>query len=465
MQKIKGLFKSMQSKHGTYSVGMIAVVVGIVVVANLIFGRLPEKIQNIDISDNKIYEITDTSKELLANLEQKVTLTVVAEDDSIDDRIKTFINKYAELSKNISVEWVDPVLHPSALSDYDTSENSVVVSCEETGKSDSILFSDIIVYDEYAYYYSGTTTESEFDGEGQLTSAINTVTNDVTKKIYQTAGHGEGTFSSSIQEAMEKSNFTLADLNLLMEAEIPEDCDLLIMNAPTTDLTEDEKNTVTAYLQGGGKLMFILGDTDKATPNLDVLLEEYGMQKAEGYIADVERCYQGNYYYIFPEITASGDMAKGLSTNMVLLVNSLGMNEVDAARDTISLDRFMTTSSNGYAITEENQTQGTFILGAVATETLEDEELESRFTVIAASTMIDSGITDSFSTVENITLFMNAVTSNFDDVENVSIEPKSLEVQYNTVQHAGAFSMLVIFGIPAVILIAGFGVWIKRRKA
>lgn len=161
---------------------------------------------------------------------------------------------------------------------------------------------------------------------------------------------------------------------------------------------------------------------------------------------------------------------------------------MDAARDTISLNSFMTTSSNGYAITDEKQTQGTYILGAVATESVgaqpdetkadaegssedtssdsgSEAAIESRFTVITASTMIDSGITDSFSTVENIPLFMNAVTSNFDDVENVSIEPKSLEVQYNTVQHTGAFSMLVIFGIPAVILIIGFVVWIKRRKA
>ena len=42
---------------------------------------------------------------------------------------------------------------------------------------------------------------------------------------------------------------------------------------------------------------------------------------------------------------------------------------------------------------------------------------------------------------------------------------KNLETKNNTIQHAGLFSLLVIFGIPAVILIAGFSVWFRRRKA
>ena len=57
--------------------------------------------------------------------------------------------------------------------------------------------------------------------------------------------------------------------------------------------------------------------------NLDALMKTYGMEKVDGYIADTTRCYQGNPYYIFPEITASGEMADGLSSKMVLLILSL----------------------------------------------------------------------------------------------------------------------------------------------
>ena len=85
--------------------------------------------------------------------------------------------------------------------------------------------------------------------------------------------------------------------------------------------------------------------------------------------------------------------------------------------------------------------------------------------MISAASLIDQSITDTFTQLENTQVFMNAVNANFEGVQNLSIEAKSLGVEYNTVQHAGLFSMLMIFGIPAVILIGGFVVWFRRRKA
>ena len=201
---------------------------------------------------------------------------------------------------------------------------------------------------------------------------------------------------------------------------------------------------------------------------------------------------------------------------MVLLINAHGLNLTDPARDTISTTSFMTTSNSGAAVTEDTQTEGTYTLGAVATETVSsshsdsenegepaentdgdtenagtdagdtdtenagtdagdtdtgndsgdaEDTKESRLTVISTANIIDSQLTETFTTLENTALFMNAVTANFDGVENLSIEPKSLAVQYNTIQHVGLLSLFAIFGIPLVILAGGFTVWFKRRKA
>ena len=198
----------------------------------------------------------------------------------------------------------------------------------------------------------------------------------------------------------------------------------------------------------------------------------------------------------------SGDMADGISSQMVLLMNSRGLTTTDPARDTITTSAFMTTSEQAYAVTEEDQKQGTYDLGVVATETISSDSdssdaassesdsstdassddtsadtstdissdgsadsKASRLTVISAGSLIDQQITDAFSQLENTQVFMNAVTANFDGVTNLSIEAKSLTTEYNTVQHAGGFSILVVFGIPAVVLIGGFVVWFRRRKA
>ena len=229
----------------------------------------------------------------------------------------------------------------------------------------------------------------------------------------------------------------------------------------------------------GGKVFIILGEMEGDAPNLDALLNEYGMQREEGYIADMQRNYQGNYYYIFPEITATGELAEGLSSDMVLLVNAHGLTMTDAARDTISVTEFMQTSSQAYAVTEETQEEGTYTLGAVATETIsseeedaedessdsEEETKESRLTVVSSDSLIDSQLTDNLATLENLDLFMNAVTSNFDDTQNVAIEAKSLEITYNTMKHTGVTGMVAIVGIPALVLLFGFMKWWKRRKA
>ena len=491
--KFGNMFRTSGTRNGSYSVGLTVVVIAIVIVLNFVIGQLPESLRNLDVSSTRIYEISDTTTDLLDSLDEDVDMTVLAVRDDTDDRITTFLSKYEALSDHINIEWVDPVLHPSALTEYDTSENTIVISCEATGKSTTVSFDDILVPDMYSYYYYGSTDYTEFDGEGQLTSAVNYVTSDVEKTIYQTTGHGEGTLSTTITDLMDQNNYNLSEINLLMNTSIPEDCDLLLMYEPATDLSDDETEMLRNYLADGGKVMILLGDTNATElPNLETVLEEYGMKAADGYIADPQRCYQGNYYYIFPELSVSGDMADGISSEMVLLTNTHGMNLIDPARDTITTTGFMSSSDGAYAVTETAQQQGDYTLGAVAEETVssqdddedtdssgedaeeasddsssdaESDEVTSRLTVISAGSMIDSQITDTFTQLENTKVFMNAVTANFDGVQNISVEPKSLQVEYNTVQYAGLFSLLVIFGIPAAVLIGGFVVWFRRRKA
>lgn len=478
LEKIKKSFQSAASRNGSYSVGMIALVICMVIVVNLIAGQLPESVKSIDISDNNIYGVSKTSKKILNKLDDKVTFTVYAEKDSTDTRIRSFIKKYTALTDKITVKWVDPVLHPAALTKANVEKNTIVVSCKDTGKTKDISFDDILVSDSYSYYTTGSSSESEFDGEGQFTSAINYVTSEQTEKLYYTTGHGETTFSDSVTKLFDKNSMSTEEINLMMKGQIPDDCDLLFLNAPSTDISDDEKTLLLNYLQAGGKIFIVLGESEDATPNLDEVLKEYGMEKTDGYIADMQRSYQGNYYYIFPEITATGDLAKGLESEMVLMINAHGLTTTDPARDTITTTAFMQTSDNAYAVTEDNQEQGTYNLGVAATESVSSDDSDSsdstsssedaktsRLTVISSESMIDSQITDAYSTLENLDLFMNAVTANFDNTKNVAIKAKSLQVSNNTMQHAGLISILTIFGIPLVILIYGFMRWWKRRKA
>lgn len=469
MDKIKKLFQSNDSKRGSYTLAMTSIVIAIVIIFNMIVNLIPENKRQFDISSTNIYEISSKSKKIINKVDHDVTFYVLAEKSSTDKRIKTFINKYASLSDKIHIKWIDPVLHPSALTKYGTEENNIVISCKKTNRTTTVSFDDILV--SSASYYSTSSSASSFDGDGQLTSALNYVTSDKEYKAYYTSGHGESSLSSEVTSLLTKSRISTSDLLLMTATSIPDDCDLLIIDGATSDFTKDEVKLLSSYLKKGGKVVTLLAQTNKSMKNLYGLLKDYGLTVQSGYIADTERSYQGNYYYLIPNLSVSGDMASGISSNSVMMINSKGMTQSTPARDSISTDSFMTTSSNGYAVTEKKQTQGTYVLGATSTESVKVKNSkgkkvtkESRLTVYGSNMLIDEQITSSFSSLENLTLFTNSVTASLGNADNVSISPKSLEVSYNTIAHPGPFSILVVFVIPVGLIIGGFIVWFRRRR-
>lgn len=469
MDKIKKLFQSNDSKRGSYTLAITSIVIAIVIIFNMIVNLIPENKRQFNISSTNIYEISSKSKKIINNVDHDVTFYVLAEKSNTDKRIKTFINKYASLSDKIHIKWIDPVLHPSALTKYGTEENNIVISCKKTNRTTTVSFDDILV--SSTSYYSTSSSASSFDGDGQLTSALNYVTSNKEYKAYYTSGHGESSLSSEVTSLLTKSRISTSDLLLMTATSIPDDCDLLIIDGATSDFTKDEVKLLSSYLKKGGKVVTLLAQTNKSMKNLYGLLKDYGLTVENGYIADTERSYQGNYYYLIPNLSVSGDMASGISSSSVMMINSKGMTQSTPVRDSISTDAFMTTSSNGYAVTEKKQSQGTYVLGATSTESVKVKNSkgkkvtkESRLTVYGSNMLIDEQITSSFSSLENLTLFTNSVTASLDNADNVSISPKSLEVSYNTIAHPGPFSILVVFVIPVGLIVGGFIVWFRRRR-
>ena len=88
---------------------MTAVFLAITVVINLIACQIPEKFRKIDVSNTKIYEISDTTEDFLKEMDKEISMKIIAVKENTDERIVTFLSKYAALSNKIHVEWIDPV--------------------------------------------------------------------------------------------------------------------------------------------------------------------------------------------------------------------------------------------------------------------------------------------------------------------------------------------------------------------
>ena len=159
------------------------------------------------------------------------------------------------------------------------------------------------------------------------------------------------------------------------------------------------------------------------------------------------------------------DAASSLtSDSMVLFYASRGFTLADPTRDTITVQPFLTTTENGYAVLDaDNMTQGTYVVGAVATEEI-SEDTTARLTVYGADTLINTDVTNSFTNVDNVDLFIHSATVGCDDVSAISVEPVSLLTPTNTITTGGIWGLLFILVIPAALLIYGFVRWMHRRK-
>jgi ABC-2 type transport system permease protein len=452
-------------RRGAFSAGIVTLAVAAVIVFNLLVAQFPASKVQIDLTDSKIYNITDVSVNYLNGMTDDVAIHVLADESSVDSRIVKFLDKYVSLSDHLSLEYVNPTVYPSVLSKYGADANTIVVTCEATGRQEIVNISDIIGIDEMMYYMYQQTKETSFDAEGQLTSAIDGVLTSVRHTAYLTSGHEEGSLSQDVIDALDKLHMTVNTINLLTDGAVPDDCDLLIIDAPTRDLANDELTMLREYLAQGGQMIYCMASSLDDFPNFDALCSDYGLSVAPGMVTDTQRYYQGTPFLFFPTLDTSVDAAESLDSDAtIMLFGSRGMTVTSPVRDTITVSPFLTTSDKGVAVSEDNsQVPGSYVVGAVATETV-DDNLTARLTVFGCDSLCGTKITSSFPNVDNSALFLASITAGFKDVSPISIEPVSLAEETNTVTTGGLWGLLFIFVLPAALLIFGFVRWTRRRK-
>lgn len=276
------------AKVGGYSVVLALIVLAILVAVNVLFSVLPSKFTQFDISAAQLYSLTSDTKVVATNLDKDVTIYWITQAGQESTVLDKLLDRYQDLSDLITVVKKDPDIYPTFAQQY-TDEtvvnNSLVVECGD--KSRYISYDDIYQVDTASYYTTGSVSQS-FDGEGQITSAIDYVVSDELPKLYLLSGHGKVALSDTFSNELTRSNYeTVEDFSLLNVDEIPEDCDALLINAPTSDISDEELTMLRDYVQGGGKLLVLSGPQKEASlTNLDTLLADYDVTVSDGIVVD-----------------------------------------------------------------------------------------------------------------------------------------------------------------------------------
>ncbi len=125
------------------------------------------------------------------------------------------------------------------------------------------------IYETTTDYYTYTST-SNYDGEGEITSAIDYVTKEDIPVVYTLQGHGETELDTYMTEAISKASFTVESLSLIDDSQIPEDCACLMILGPTSlDISESEAQLIIEYLENGGDALILSGYTTQDMPILN----------------------------------------------------------------------------------------------------------------------------------------------------------------------------------------------------
>ena len=465
-------------KHGTYSMAVTAVVIAIVVVLNLVVQEIPSKYREIDLSSQKLYTIGEQTEKILKNLKKDVTLYYIAQDGTESSDIKNLLEKYEEGSKHITVEQKDPAVSPKFASQYTSdniSNNSIIVVCGDKSKvvDYSSMYETSINYQTYSQEVTG------FDGEGQLTSAINYVVSDNMPVLYNLEGHDESSMSETMKETIEKANIEIKFLNLLSEEAVPDDAECLFIFAPETDLTKEEADKIISYLENGGKALIVSNYTDEDMPNFESVLENYGVQPVDGIVLEgnTDNYVSQNPYYLLPNIE-SGEITSELSSQSryVLVPLAQGIKKADNIRDTLNISSILTTSDSAYSKTnlkdmdtmekEGGDIEGPFDLAVSITEKVGDDK-ETQIAYFASASIFNDSINSMVSGTNYELLSASlAWMCSTDDSNQISIPSKSYDTMTLTVPTADInfWSIFVTGVLPVCILLIGFGIWMKRRK-
>lgn len=507
----KNPFKNKKFKYGSLSVVFTVIFVAAIVLVNVICNLLLDRFDvKADLTDGGIYSLGEELSEFAKNSESTVNFYFTSTEEnlvsagSVYKQTVEFVKNLTNLNKNYSVQYIDLLTNPSFSEKYSAnSEGGLIVECEETGRYKTFdIGSDFMRYvlqDGNSYdastaqmmvMYGYQVTDQTSIAEQELLSAIMSVTKINPIKVAFATGFGE-TENTALVSLLEKNAYIVDTLDVDTAAEIPSEYEILVINGPTMDYSDEVLDKIDAWLSNGGlfgkNLMYFASvNNPTSTPKINAFLNEWGISVDEGYSLQLDGNYaysvqgMGTPFYQRAELISDTDFYKaaqiGVNTSFrvngfrpvrmlweensnytnTALIRSYGENSV-----------IMPFDATGETWSEETAERGQFNV------LVESSKVRYEGTNAAYSRVIVGGsellFDEYFITATNynngdaaIALF-NAASGNTD--QSVTITPKSFTATTYEIDKSQQFGIGITFAVimPAVIIVIGIVIWVRRR--
>lgn len=487
-------------KYGTYSLVCMAVVLAIIIIANAALSVLPSKYTMITNNADGLYDISKTSIRLCQELEDDITVYVIATQDQDNDyhlKISEYVNRYAEISDRISVKYVDPELRPGFISAYtstalDSSLTHLIIVNDKTDRSYVCEYSDVITSEkdpslsdeeQYYYYLSYGTYKyvSSFNVENCLIAGITYVTMEKTPTVYLTTGHGETGADEYLSRLLSLSHITLGSVDLALDGKIPSDVETLIIYSPTSDFAKSEIELLKSFARAGGNIVLCSGynykNQNRVLNNLySFIEEEYGMKYKDVLVfeGDTDYAYKSGTQYIGYNIYVQpkNDIKDLISSNKVIFSMAHAIEISDNLPASVTVKELLTTTEKGYAKTSfgtdtvldkaEGDLSGAFVLGAVSEKNTDGITSKCMWFSSEFALNLDG----TYPSYANIYIPVHIMSQTVTEFNPITVDSASLSIIPLNISESSAkiWGTVFIAVIPCVIIAFGFAVRYRRIK-
>lgn len=487
MKRFIKLIKEKWLKQTSLTLLLVVLILIVFIALNVFVQSL--NINPIDFTKEKIYSLSDESKNEIRNIEQNVNIYFFGYSDSSSAIILG--KQYESCNPKIHVEVVSTSERPDLAAEYGVSTNSQLVAVSSSQRYKVIDASEMYTYDQTA----GTSIDIT---EQKLTNAILDVTISSKPQVYFLTGHGEYEISS--QSAMYYlAQYIVNDVNDvssldLLTNEMPEQCDLLIIANPTKDFTEIETQRLQNYINNGGKIFWmqdpyinIQGYESSNYPNINKILSQYGISFSKGIVCE-ESSSNMVYSYpdlIIPELTYNNIVKDIYRDGKVVLCDTGRINNVsdeEMNKLNVTASPFMKStessfyketlsSSATYLQKESGDEQGSFILGEMLDKKIDDEHTSTLIAYangfFATNYAVQLGNTSTYPITlrNNKDLLLNTVAYLTNREDSIRIRKETGLVAFLTATKTQDNIVRgVVFAFPIIIIIVGIIISIIRRR-
>ena len=439
---------------------------------------LPE----FDFTENKVYTLSEITKNKIENLGEEVTITLINYEES--NPIIKLAEKYVIMNNKIKIEKVNNLeLRKDLMEKYllDTTSQVIIIN----SNSNETILSE---YDLYTYDYS--TYETIDTSEEAITNAIVDVTIKDKPKVYFMNNHVQYNVEQyfyTLMYLMEKDANQVDTIDIFKEGSVPEDCDTLVITTLAEDITVFEKDKILEYINKGGEILLLIGPniTEKDLTNFQELLNQYGITLEEGVIfeGDMSNMLNGYPDFIIEKLENS-NLTKNLNMNIsVCLADaaSIKLNQEKQEELNVEYEELAYTSNKAFLRknllintsekTSEDSEQGEFIIGAIVNKKI-NENNNSKL-IIWGNELFGSDMQVNLNDYDyyiselynNEDAILNSIAYLNEREDTITIRKSYDSVAYTATQLQHNIIMIIIFVIPILIIIAGIVIWqIRKRK-